>query len=420
MSDGLYKRGKIWWLRSDPVTEKRISTGCRGKEAALAFRADRERLALDPNYSASHTATVGKWAAELLRVKRATKSAGTLDMYQTKIGHVLRVFGADMPMVDVNPKNVDRYVSQRQSEKAGNNTIGKELIAIVQMAKLAQRGGEFSGEVSALRPVSFDGSSKAGTTTLSRAQVEKLFAALPPARAALLALAVATGARRSEVQRIRPEDISLSEWTVRIAGTKTEGSDRHIPIPLPAQRALLRAALESGCLPAKWINMSADLPALCEEIELPRATPNDLRRSFATWSIEAGVSREDVAKLMGHRSTAMVFRHYGRESAEALGKKLSRELGTEPSHHELCSGGPKRLSACFYGVSDGDRTRDNRSHNPPNGSGTDPSNALFPVDSRFGVAPNTTESLGVRTDPSQPARYLRLASWAWFNRRAAA
>jgi hypothetical protein len=51
---------------------------------------------------------------------------------------------------------------------------------------------------------------------------------------------------------------------------------------------------------------------------------NDLRRSFATWHLEAGVSNVLVAKYLGHTTTEMVDRIYGRPSVESL-KKLTEE-----------------------------------------------------------------------------------------------
>lgn len=418
--DGLYKRGAVWWLSKDPVTGKRCTTKCKGKPAAIEYRTERERLAANPRYAASYQATVGKWAAELVRMKTQAKAAGTADMYVTKTGHVRRIFGEDCPMVDVNPGSVDRYVTQRREEGAGDYTIDKELVAIRQMCKSAKRAGEWAGDLDDLRPEDFSANYTPRETTLTLEQVRQLFSALSPERVAATALAIAVGARRAEVQRIRREDIDLDTWTVRIPGTKTKASKREIPIALPAQRVLLQLAAESGHLPVSWRNMSKDIPKMCLRVGIPRATPNDLRRSFATWGVEAGVSREDVAKLMGHVSTAMIFQVYGRESAGALGAKILRAIGeteaprTTAAQYALCSGGPGAHSSMITGVSDGDRTRDNRSHNPNRYPCEHAETAFVPASWPTPVAQRDPGCPDVRTSASQsPPAVFVLQSDGW-------
>src|SRR5690348_8274984 len=98
MSDGLFSaqyrdrhgklcRSKVWSIRVDPITKRPLTTGCRDREAARAFRAERERIAADPHYAASRTETIGKWVREMLKVKLARKSSGTVHMYRVKLGH---------------------------------------------------------------------------------------------------------------------------------------------------------------------------------------------------------------------------------------------------------------------------------------------------------------------------------------------
>ena len=372
--DGLYKRGSIWWLRNDPITKERLSTKCTGKLAAEAFRADRERLALDPNYAAAHEATVSKWCDELVTLKQQSRSEGTTDMYITKTGHVRRLFaeffGPEARMIDVNPNSIDRFIARRREEGAKDHTINKEYIAIRQMCKIAKRAGEWWGDLATLRPEDFSENYEPREATLTFDEVRRLFAVMPPEKVVAVALGC-IGARRAELQRIRREDIDLAAWTVHIPGTKTKKSKRTIPVVLPAHRLLLQLAAESGQLPVSWPSMSSGVPKYCAKAGVPRVTPNDLRRSFATWNIEAGVLREDVAKLLGHTSTDMVFKVYGRESAAAFGEKILRQLppaiettGTPSSHYDQCTGGPGADSVMITGVSDEARTRDNRSHNP--------------------------------------------------------
>lgn len=64
-------------------------------------------------------------------------------------------------------------------------------------------------------------------------------------------------------------------------------------------------ALHRGTDPVvrPWTNMVRDLSQACERAELPRCTANDLRRTFASWLIQGGVSNRIVADLIGHGTT---------------------------------------------------------------------------------------------------------------------
>ncbi|MGH7179913.1 MAG: tyrosine-type recombinase/integrase, partial [Tepidisphaeraceae bacterium] len=51
--------------------------------------------------------------------------------------------------------------------------------------------------------------------------------------------------------------------------------------------------------------------------------PNDLRRTFASWLVQQGVPLLTVATLMGHSSTRMVERVYGRLSKQNLDSAIA-------------------------------------------------------------------------------------------------
>src|SRR5690606_41326813 len=78
--DGIFKRGRFWHLRKDPVTGRQRSTGKTDKQAALAFKAERERLAANPRHAAAQEARLDEWIERFLAGKqRQGRSPATLN-----------------------------------------------------------------------------------------------------------------------------------------------------------------------------------------------------------------------------------------------------------------------------------------------------------------------------------------------------
>ena len=100
----------------------------------------------------------------------------------------------------------------------------------------------------------------------------------------------------------------------------------------PGQRSLLEYAVEhaqgtGGPLFRVWRNARRDLLEACERAGIERCSPNDLRRTFASWQVEAGVPLYPIAQAMGHKDTRMLERVYGRQTPEQLAAAMARAMG---------------------------------------------------------------------------------------------
>lgn len=194
--------------------------------------------------------------------------------------------------------------------------------------RLARRRGEYPFDPAQVLPV-WDAHYVPRSRVHTIEQAWKLLDALyDDERRAELAFYYGTGARHGEGKRARPQrDIDLVAGEVALDGTKTAGSKRTVPIT-PISQPLHEIALAG--LPKgqeqyrRWQNLRRDVLAACKRAGVPEVSLNDLRRSFATWHLEAGVSNVLVAKYLGHTTTEMVDRIYGRPSVESL-KKLTEE-----------------------------------------------------------------------------------------------
>lgn len=335
-----------WWASwtENSKTVKR-STRASDKKAAELVVARWERERADPVHAAASAATFGIEAAQFLRacedaVVRGKMAPGTLVMYRQKAGSLVRILGAELRLADIDGETFARYLEERRGEQVRETTLYKEWVTFRRILHQAWRGRRFSHDPASLKPEHFSQEYEPRTTALTWEQVTALLNALSGARARTVSFALATGARRKEVFAAKAGDVDTKAWTARLRGTKTDASDATIPIPLP-----MRHFAEHGTPPfARWPNARRDLALACEKAGIPAVTWNDLRRTFASLLIQAGVEPHVVARLLRHKSTALVDKVYGRTTTDSLAKLLEAQLRRGPSVSQArgAKGGQRR------------------------------------------------------------------------------
>lgn len=316
----VYLRGRVYWGWYY-VGKERVcrSTRCRDKRAAEAVvrgweRGDVGRAALP---------TLKEAFAWLAADREGRgRSAGTLNMYETKAGQIMRILGETTPVAHVTAAKVDDYIAQRLREGRKRTTIARELTAISGMLKVARRRGEFPRGVDEVMPHGWAPEYKPVERWLPPAELDALLAALPAGRRGHVSFIVATSARDAEAAAAQAGDIDRARGAVRLRGTKTAGAARTVPIVGPF------VALLEGVEPpfASWGNVRRDLHEACARAGIPPCSPNDLRRTTAKWLRNAGVEPHLIAAVLGHRDSRMVERVYGKIDTAALGKALRERM----------------------------------------------------------------------------------------------
>ena len=323
----------------------RESTRCTDKRAAADWLRQREREVYDPSHPAAHQAphtpspkihTLADALSRLVEVARINLAPATVRMYAEKGGHLVRLLTENPDCADPKPLAVDslhidhihHYIGRRLDEGAARETVRKELCTLSRALKLAKERGLFHGDPRTLIP-EFRAPYRPRERFLTSEELTRLLPELPPHRQLWVLVAVYTGGRDSEVDRLDWEHLDWRNETIRIVGTKTHGAFRLVPFH-PRLREILGAMRQSrGPIVGEWLNVRRDLAAACERAKIQRVSPNDLRRTLASWLKQQGEDSFIVAQILGHSTSRMVELTYGKVDIHAKKRAFAKLPGNE-------------------------------------------------------------------------------------------
>jgi integrase len=142
-----------------------------------------------------------------------------------------------------------------------------------------------------------------------------------------------SGARIGEARASEWVDVKFENDMIWLHGTKSEDSDRLIPMPAALRDFLLRLKKESPEPPQGKIFQTDSakkcLATACKKLDFPKFTHHDFRHFFATTCIESGVDIPTISRWLGHGDGgALAMRVYGHLQVEhslAMIKRVSFE-----------------------------------------------------------------------------------------------
>jgi integrase len=188
----------------------------------------------------------------------------------------------------------------------------------------------------------------------SWAEVSAVADGVGPRYGPMVIFAAATGLRPEEWIALERRDVDLDTRVVyvrraftdgRLKCTKTEGSRRAVPLqaialdalertPVDRQTPLLFPSPRGGYLNLRNFRNRAWKPAQFDAGINPPRRVYDLRHTFATFALRAGISTFDLSRYMG-ASLTMIDRHYGhlaRDGREHAIKLLDVFATSEPAN----------------------------------------------------------------------------------------
>jgi integrase len=155
----------------------------------------------------------------------------------------------------------------------------------------------------------------------TRQELEQIAKEFDTRGAAAITFAAATGLRPSEWASVERRDVDRARRVLTVRGTKTQRSRREVPLTTPALTALdsLPARLDSPYVFGGQKGGPFDLanfrrrewgPAIDAAGIATPARLYDLRSTFASNALAAGITVYELARIMG-TSVSMIEAHYG-------------------------------------------------------------------------------------------------------------
>lgn len=155
-------------------------------------------------------------------------------------------------------------------------------------------------------------------------------------------LSLTTGARQGEVMGLRFGQIDFQRRIITLHDTKN-GERRAIPLvgeafTLLQDRAKVRSLTDDRVFPptarakkAQHVDLRQPWESVLKEARIENFHWHDLRHTAASYLAMSGVSLVEIAKVLGHRTLAMVARysHLSEGHIVSTGEKLAERLGVQ-------------------------------------------------------------------------------------------
>ena len=360
----LHKRGGVYYADYVDRSGKRQQPSLRTRDFQVARTRLRELELQTTDSSPNQTETLSDALDYFTSVTLAGRSAGTVRSYEQKARHLARLIG-DQLLDLLKRETVERYIKTRIAEGSHTHSVHKELVVLRGALNSAAERDRFHGVVKVIVP-KFNAEYEPRRTYLTPAQFMALtdnilrpiganateyqrarWEARKVRRTLYVLLIALASPRVGEIEALDwREHIHLDRNVILIPKGKTVSRPLKIH---PVLRLWLETYQQDrGPVVEPWGNVSRDLPRLCERAGIPRCTPNDLRRTFASWLVQQGESLFVVSRLLGHKSTRMVELVYGQLDDATLSRAIDRLPGG--SHAGYTNDLPNRVTGGAIGT----------------------------------------------------------------------
>ena len=313
----LFKNGRTWWLqyyaRGQRVTENSHLEDRAEADELLKLRVA-EAVAGQIEGSTGR-ATIADICGLVLADNRLRKLRDAKTVEWRYKAHIVEALGK-IQAGRATSGHMRAYVEQRRAAGAEDATINRELSIVRRGYTLAMREDPPLVRKAPYIPKLAEDNTRQGF--LEQEQYEKLLEELPASLKALYVGAYHTGARKSELRRVRWEQVDFESAVIRLTAGQTKGRKART-LPIYGDMARWLEIQRESANGSPWVFHGARNKPVstklygwadaCERAGLPGLLFHDLRRSAVRNMKRAGVQDKVAMEISGHR-TRSIFDRY--------------------------------------------------------------------------------------------------------------
>jgi integrase len=316
---GLYKRGNIYWIRyagldGKIIAESSGSTKFKDAETLLLQKKQMIREGKQPpSIKKIGTFTFKQLAEDYLKWCERQRSFKSKKDF---INRLIEYFG-NLPLRQFTTMAVEQYQTEKSNKGNKPATINRHIATLKHMFSKAVQWEMVEDHVAEkVRHVKLFEENNARLRYLSKEECHALLSACDQHLRPIVSMAMNTGMRKGEILNLRWDNVDMKNGFILLDRTKN-GDRREIPIN-PTLAAMLGSLVRRLDVPyvfynpetgKQYDNFKRSFNSALKRAGIVDFTFHDLRHTFASQLVMAGVDITTIKELLGHKSLAMTLRY---------------------------------------------------------------------------------------------------------------